>query len=178
MGVLHLRSYRYELKCPLEWFDETAATLLANRYQSQVSKNRDQIFNAIEVHLTLRLTSDAVDMRGATKHLFGIPEVRDDFRFLWDDTRLDGILDSIAATEPVQGLTPKPLYDLSLYKASLCPTYDVFVLISKFDLEPLPSFLCLHVVTTQPRPMHTGLRLYRPSPGLPRSSGLPLSAKS
>lgn len=63
-------------------------------------------------------------------HEFVIPEMRDDFRFMFGDTGLDRILRSLVAEEPVQDLTPKPLYDLRLYKAGTTPTYGDNILIT------------------------------------------------
>ncbi|MCJ1454062.1 hypothetical protein MMC28_004412 [Mycoblastus sanguinarius] len=102
----------------LEWFDETAATFLANHYRTIDHLSHNTPFASLNV--TLGLKPGTQDMLHGDIYDLKIPELRDDFRFLLGETRLDDALAAINPTQPSSHVLPKPpIYDLTRFE-NLC----------------------------------------------------------
>ncbi|CAD6591070.1 MAG: hypothetical protein ASARMPRED_005171 [Alectoria sarmentosa] len=101
----------------LEYFDATTAALLERHYQSIGLHHESGRFGPMQVDLRLEPLSEQEIVSDGQTHCLQLPGLREDFRFLWEPSSLDGVLDAILPTDVPLCIASKPgLYDLSLYE--------------------------------------------------------------
>ena len=101
----------------IEWFDATAAALLARHYQLIDFHFESESLGPMQVDLRLEPSSDQEIVSDRQTYSLQIPGLRDDFYFLAESSSLDGALDAILPADVPLCIAPKSgLYDLSLYE--------------------------------------------------------------
>lgn len=95
----------------LEWLDTRIAAFLGC-YQDAPKHS-----GTMQVDLRLDPRSEQDVVSNSQTYRIQLPELREDFYFLWDPSNLDGVLDAIFPTDVPLCMAPKPgLYDLSSYE--------------------------------------------------------------
>ncbi|MCJ1278503.1 hypothetical protein MMC21_006320 [Puttea exsequens] len=97
-------------------FNDKISRLLDAQFVLQDTQQQRQLCAATDALLTLH--PRPIVPTGSSHRYYGlrIPELCDNFHFIYDGTCSDEMLDALVATQPPHHSSPAALYDLSLYK--------------------------------------------------------------
>lgn len=109
----------------------------------------------MQVDLTFEPPSQKEIVSDSQTHRLQIPGLRDDFRFLWESSSYDGVLDGVLPADvPLYMASKSRLYDLSLYEVGSHLRLYLLKLTQKYSVASLSTSLRLHIVVASPKGMH------------------------
>lgn len=101
----------------LEWLDATITTFIGCYHVSIESQHGPEPFGTMQADLRLQPPSEHDVVSDNQIHRVQLPEMREDFHFIWKSSNLDGVVDAILAADVPLCMAPKRgSYDLSVYE--------------------------------------------------------------
>lgn len=115
--VSQIQSTMFVLIKTLEWLDATITTFIGCYHVSIESQHGPEPFGTMQADLRLQPPSEHDVVSDNQIHRVQLPEMREDFHFIWKSSNLDGVVDAILAADVPLCMAPKRgSYDLSVYE--------------------------------------------------------------
>lgn len=141
----------------LDWLDATIAAFLGSYHGSIGSQCEPEHYGTMEVDLRLELPSEQILVSNSQIHRVQLSGMRKDFRFFWEVSNLDDVLDAILSTDVPLCMAPKSgLYNLSSYEVcsrlriNHISRTDPKTLFSNFADVSAPAYRCWVAQTNAP----------------------------
>ena len=101
----------------LEWLDVVAAVFIGSFQGYQGCQLEPGLFGTMQAQFKLEPASENDVVSDSQIHRVQLPALREDLRFIWETSNLDGVLDTILSADIPLCMAPKcGMYDLSVYE--------------------------------------------------------------